>query len=194
MIVINRNIEQSLKAIHRGRNMDPNFILKKAKDTDLQALYGLLAKLKYDKEQGYFERCLERQEAGDLDFLLGFIGDNLMAYGLHNFVPKYGLYKKLGISEIQDLNVHQDYRRRGIATRMIEACEAKSRALGHDMIGISVGLHSSYGPAQRLYFKLGYQPDGNGITYDRQILSYGEMRPNDDDLALMMIKELGNKV
>lgn len=193
MIVIKRNIEQSLEAIHRGCNMDQDFILRKAKDTDLEALYGLLTKFKDGKEQDYFDRCLERQEAGDLDFLLGFIGGDLIAYGLHNFVPKYGLYKKLGISEIQDLNVHQDYRRRGIATRVIQACESKSCALEHDMIGISVGLHSSYGPAQRLYFKLGYQPDGNGITYDRQILSYGEMRPNDDDLALMMIKELGNK-
>jgi hypothetical protein len=57
-------------------------------------------------------------------------------------------------------------------------------------MGIGVGMPTSYGPAQRLYVKLGYIPDGNGINYDRQSIAFGEFRPVDDDLCLMMVKAL----
>ena len=57
-------------------------------------------------------------------------------------------------------------------------------------MGISVALGASYGPAQRLYATLGYMPDGNGVTYDRMAVGFGEMRPVDDDLCLMMVKDL----
>ena len=57
-------------------------------------------------------------------------------------------------------------------------------------MGIGVGLYTSYGAAQRLYCKMGYVPDGNGVTYDRKLLAAGEFRPLDDQLCLMMIKDL----
>jgi hypothetical protein len=57
-------------------------------------------------------------------------------------------------------------------------------------MGIGVGLHRAFGAAQRLYIRLGYIPDGNGITYDRLQIAPGEFRPVDDDLCLIMVKEL----
>lgn len=57
-------------------------------------------------------------------------------------------------------------------------------------MGIAFGLHSSYGAAQRLYIKLGYIPDGQGATYDRKQIAYGDFKPVDDDLCLMLMKAL----
>jgi hypothetical protein len=51
-----------------------------------------------------------------------------------------------------------------------------------------VGLSADYGAAQRLYHKLGYEPDGNGVTYDRAPVTPGQKYPLDDDLALMLVK------
>ncbi len=100
------------------------------------------------------------------------------------------LYKKLDIPEIQDLNVASNYRQQGIATKMIESFENLARDQGAEYIGISVGLTKDYGPAQRLYNKLGYAPDGNGITYDRAAVSHGQRVLVNDDLCLMLLKEL----
>ena len=114
----------------------------------------------------------------------------LVGYVFFNSQPKYNLYKRLGIAEIQDLNVHPDHRRQGYATMLIQACENISVESGDNMIGISVGLTADYGPAQRLYNKLGYEPDGNGVTYDRQAVEHGAKMSVDDDLCLMLIKTL----
>ena len=117
-------------------------------------------------------------------------GTMLLGYVFFNCQPKYNLYKRLGIAEIQDLNVHPDHRRQGYATMLIQACENVAAAAGDNMIGISVGLTADYGAAQRLYNKLGYEPDGNGVTYDRQVVTHGAKMPVDDDLCLMLIKTL----
>jgi|GEM_PF-628303 len=113
-----------------------------------------------------------------------------VGFGILNFEPKYTLYKKLEIPEIQDLNVIPDARQQGIATALVEAFEDLTRDQGLASIGISVGLTKDYGPAQRLYCKLGYMPDGNGIAYDRECVTYQQSYPADDDLCLMMIKDL----
>jgi hypothetical protein len=73
---------------------------------------------------------------------------------------------------------------------MIAHCEDLVRAKGHDQIGIAVGVHSAYGPAQRLYARLGYMPDGLGATYDRTPVEFAAFKPVDDQLCLMLVKDL----
>jgi ribosomal protein S18 acetylase RimI-like enzyme len=107
-----------------------------------------------------------------------------------NQKPKYAPYKRLDIWEIQDLHVYSEYRQKGYATMLIKECENIARTEGCSEVGISVGLTADYGAAQRLYCKLGYLPDGQGITYDRKSLIHGDMIRLDDDLCLMMIKAL----
>jgi GNAT superfamily N-acetyltransferase len=107
-----------------------------------------------------------------------------------NPAPDYSLFARLGIPELQDLNVLPEYRGRGIGAALVAACEDGARARGATEIGLAVGLGKSYGPAQRLYVRLGYMPDGNGITYDRITVTQGDVRPVDDHLCLMMVKTL----
>ena len=51
-----------------------------------------------------------------------------------------------------------------------------------------MGLYKDYGPAQKLYSKLGYSPDGNGITYKGQPAIAGQSYVLDDDLILWLTK------
>ena len=61
---------------------------------------------------------------------------------------------------------------------------------GLNVIGLGVGLFMDYGAAQRLYFRLGYQPDGRGLIFDNKILSYGDKVIFDDELCLFLTKNL----
>jgi GNAT superfamily N-acetyltransferase len=148
----------------------------------LYQLYGSIGK----KDDGYFEHALEQGIA----IYLCFDGERPVGFCLLNWTPRYSLYHKLDIPEIQDLNVLPSARRKGFATSLIKWCEGIARANGKQHIGISVGLTKDYGPAQILYTRLGYVPDGNGITYDRHGVQFGQSYPADDNLALMMIKPL----
>jgi uncharacterized protein YijF (DUF1287 family) len=80
----------------------------------------------------------------------------------------------------------------------VDACEALVREAGKTEIGISVGLNQGYGPAQRLYVKKGYIPDGTGVCCDDVPVRAGEMRTTilrhplslDNLLTLKMVKNL----
>lgn len=148
----------------------------------LETLYAAIGK----KEEGYFARCFE---SGRRIFIAALDGREA-GYGLLNFSPKYALYRKLEIPEIQDLNVIPDTRRNGVGAALISHCEGIIREAGHTQAGISVGLTKDYGPAQRLYAKLGYIPDGFGVTYDRQPVPPMSLQRVDDNLCLMLVKEL----
>lgn len=157
---------------------------------DIDRLWRLIRALGYEKDTNYFEHCFERQELGELLLLIASVGPKDVGYCVMNWAPKYGYFKVHNLPEIQDLNVLKDYREQGIGRRIIEYCEGLARDKGCAEIGIGVGLDSSYGAAQRLYIKMGYIPDGQGVSYDRKQLTHGEFKPVDDNLCLMMVKRL----
>lgn len=163
--------------------------ITEARYDDCARLYDIVGS-KPDREPDYFEKQLTEQKAGTRHVFVGVVDEQDVGYCILNWQPKYRPFLRLGIPEIQDLYIIPDFRQRGFAEMLISFCEGKARARAIGRIGIGVGLHSSYGPAQRLYFKLGYGPDGQGINYDRRICEYGEIRPVDDDLCLMLLKDL----
>lgn len=142
------------------------------------------------RSQGYLEKCFEKQDQKQLEIFIVRNDEKSIGYVILNHKPKYQFFHKLGISEIQDLNVIKEFRNKGIGTALVLYCIDYLKNKGEELIGISVGLHSKFGPAQRLYCKLGFIPDGYGITYDRAYVSEGDIRPIDDALCLMMIKEI----
>ena len=131
-----------------------------------------------------------KTEREGMERLSIIIGQDEVGYCFLNRFPKYALYKRFGIYEVQDLHVHADYRQKGHATALINECERIAKDEGCSDIGISVGLTADFGPAQRLYCKLGYLPDGQGICYDRAPLAHGDKVTLDDDLCLMFVKQL----
>ncbi len=143
------------------------------------------------KPDSYWERCREAISTGSMTILLAELADKPVGYAILNWTPKYRFYEQFEIPEIQDLNVISNARKKGLATAIINRCEQMALADGREQIGISYGLTPDYGSAQRLYARLGYMPDGLGVTYDRQPVSHGQIRPVDDNLCLMLVKELG---
>lgn len=157
---------------------------------DIEKLDILLAQDNQKREERYFETCLDLQDQKLREVLLIIHNGEICGFCHYNRNSKYQPFRSLKIPEIQDIYISKDCRRNGLATSMIEYCENKAREEGHDLIGLGVGLYADYGKAQKLYAKLGYQPDGCGIVYDRVAIEPGKSYSVDDDLCLMMIKEL----
>jgi GNAT superfamily N-acetyltransferase len=146
-------------------------------------------KMGWAKDDSYFETCYQQQEAGAIVVVVSH--DDRSYFGHLELVwkPDYVHFRENDIPEIQDLNVTPDMRRQGIATHLIAKAEHLASATCK-AIGISVGLHYWYGPAQRLYAKRGYVPDGQGLHYKNVRIEEGESVVADDDLVLRLVKEV----
>lgn len=105
---------------------------------------------------------------------------------------KWGPLGGRGYPEIVDFGVLEKFRRQGVGGRLMDAAEAVAAGYA-PLVYLAVGLHKFYGPAQRLYVKRGYLPDGSGVWYgERPCEPYGTYR-NDDDLNLYLVKRLNGE-
>jgi GNAT superfamily N-acetyltransferase len=95
-----------------------------------------------------------------------------------------------GIPLIQQVAVAPEYRRSGVATALMESAERLAAERGRSSVGVTVGLFDEYGPAQCLYAKRGYVPDGRGACRGRMPIRRGETIEVDHDLILWLIKDL----
>jgi GNAT superfamily N-acetyltransferase len=142
-------------------------------------------------EAGYFARCLQEQAQGARVFYLAVAADGAIAgYAQLIWSPAYAPFRRLGIPEIQDINVLPACRRQGIGALLVDHAETLARAAGRTDIGISVGLSSSFGAAQRLYVRKGYMPDGCGIFCDNEAVQPGALYAVDEFLTLKLTKTL----
>ncbi|MBU6235207.1 MAG: GNAT family N-acetyltransferase [Alphaproteobacteria bacterium] len=130
----------------------------------------------------------EAMESGQWTMLMATQGGVDIGGCYLNREPKYGLYRRLRLPELQDLRVLPEYRRRGVGEGLIQAAENLAQTEGFKGLGLSVGLNATFGAAQRLYIRMGYMPDGQGVTYNREVVAPAEKCTIDDDLALMLLK------
>mgnify|MGYP001348839710 FL=1 len=121
----------------------------------------------YHKPAGYFRNCLEQQSNGALMLFVAHEPGQYIGHVKLIWQPDYPPFRASSIPEIQDLNVLPGYRQQGIGTALIAACETLATTRS-ETIGIGVGLHPGYNAAQRLYPRLGYLLDGNGVHYHDQ--------------------------
>lgn len=106
-----------------------------------------------------------------------------------HWVSDYKPLRDENIPEITDLNVLPNWRRKGIASRLMDEAEARI-AERSAVAGIGVGMDADYGPAQRMYVLRGYVPDARGLTHSGRNLQWGETVKVDDGLVLMLTKRL----
>ena len=139
-----------------------------------------------EKWQHYYTE----QESRTRTVCLLEVEGRLFGYGSLLRVSKYSDFKNANIPEINDAWISEEMRNRGSGKMLILHLEDMARREGYKQIGIGVGLYQDYGPAQALYFKLGYVPDGKGITYKAIPVVPGEQYPIDDDLILWLRKPL----
>jgi GNAT superfamily N-acetyltransferase len=114
----------------------------------------------------------------------------ILGYGSLLRKPECPFFTQRNIPEINAVWIGEDHRRKGLGTALIKWLETLASQEGYNEIGIGVGLYRDYGPAQQLYFQLGYLPEGNGITYKGQPTIAGQSYPLDDDLLLWLVKPL----
>lgn len=172
------------------KRIDDSVTIRPAQDQDRAALIAMNHRALNGRSEEHVTLQYDYQAKGERTILTAHWDSALAGYCIFNRNPKYAYYRAHTIPEIQDIKVAPEYRRRGIATALIEQCETMARQKGFKAIGISFGLHAGFGPAQQLYIKLGYRPDGQGVTYDRKIVTAGEFKPVDDQLCLMLVKDL----
>ena len=84
---------------------------------------------------------------------------------------------KAAVEAVEAKTALMEAAERPLATRSRKAC-------------ICVGLFEAYGPAQRLYARRGYVPDGRGVCEGHRPLRPGERVEIGHHLLLWLLKDL----
>lgn len=153
------------------------------------ALADAFTRGRWNRPRDQYTRHLKQQETGEILCLVAHVEGQVAGYLTIVWLPNYPLLREAEIPEIQDLNVLVEFRRRGVASRLLDRAEQEVSKRS-SVVGIGVGLHPGYGAAQKLYVLRGYVPDGRGVTYKDQYVSEGQIVALDDDLVLHFTKEL----
>lgn len=143
----------------------------------------------WNKPASQYEWYRELQAEGSRAILVATVDEDFAGYLTIAWESGYAPFREGDIPEIADFNVLHKYQRQGIGTVLMDEAE-RLIAVRSPYAGIGVGMTPDYGPAQILYVKRGYIPDGRGLDYDGQILNWGAQTVVDDSLVLHLIKRL----
>lgn len=143
----------------------------------------------YDTTPDRFLSRLREQEEGTCVAIAAECDGQIAGY-IHVYPDaKWGPLGGQGYPEIVDFGVLEKFRRQGVGTRLMDTAEAVA-AERAGLVYLAVGLHKYYGPAQRLYARRGYVPDGSGVWYGDKPCEPYEAYRNDDELNLYLVKKL----
>lgn len=155
---------------------------------DAASIAAAFQNMGWNKPDTQYERYFHEQVARARTCFIAIFDGQFAGYVTVNWQPTYAGFAELNIPEIQDLNVLTAYRRKGVASHLLDRAEAEvARRSG--VVGIGVGLHPGYNVAQRLYVKRGYIPDARGITYRNRFVEEGASVVVDDDLVMHFTKQ-----
>ena len=168
---------------------DDRITIREMLPGDAEIIFDTYSSYGWEPKMETFQRYYEEQRSGKRCV---FIAEHLgRVSGICTLVlnSEEGPWAGKGCPEIEDLTVFYDVHNRGIGSRLLDIAEAEA-AKSSDMVYLAVGLHFGYGPAQRMYAKRGYIPDGSGVWYKgRQLEQYAPC-VNDDELLLYLAKDL----
>lgn len=166
--------------------------IRKFRKNDVQNIANALIEIGWRDRTTTLKEYLSEQTKKERIVLVALLDNNFAGYITVLWHSVYPTFAKKGIPEIKDLNVLPIYRRRGIASKLLDSAEEliSNRS---SIAGIAVGMFSDYGAAQRLYIKRGYIPDGFGLFYHRKYIKMGQKITIDDDLDLYLTKSLHNR-
>lgn len=140
-------------------------------------------------ERQRFRRRLAEQAAGERLVLVAESDGVLTGHVGVRWRSGHPPFRTADIPEIVDLVIVPAYRRQGVATMLLEVAEA-TVATRSSVVGIGVGLHAECGPAQRLYAKRGYLPDGRGAHRAGRPVPAAATVRLDDAVSLMLVKRI----
>lgn len=102
-----------------------------------------------------FKRAMISARKGKFVWI-AYIGTRIAGYLLAG--------EESGKASIETVNIAKVHRRKGIASKLIDACERDLRTRGYKVIKLEVWTEN---PAQILYFQLGYRVSGFKRNYYR---------------------------
>jgi GNAT superfamily N-acetyltransferase len=143
----------------------------------------------WNKPLSQYLRYYRESQAGTRSVLLAHAQAEFAGYITILWEADYPPFREAGLPMLVDLNVLIKFRREGIGTALLEAAE-HAVAERSPLVGLGVGVHHDYGPAQVLYAQRGYLPDGRGLHQAGRYPGYGEQVQVDDDLCLYLTRRL----
>ena len=161
--------------------------IRKMQESDIKDLSQGFINQGWPGREEILARYFLEQECGEREVLVAEVGGALVGYVTILPCAKQGPFAEI-YPELSDFNVFEPFQNQGIGNFLMEEAENRVK-LFSDKVTLGVGLHSGYGPAQRLYIKRGYIPDGSGVWYRNQPLEMNATIQNNDDLVLYLSKK-----
>ncbi|KXT87713.1 GNAT family N-acetyltransferase [Streptococcus oralis] len=168
--------------------MQGNSIIRKMQESDIKDLSQGFISQGWPGREEILARYFLEQECGEREVLVAEVEGAVAGYITILPDAKQGPFAGMA-PELSDFNVFEPFQNQGIGNLLMEEAENRVKLIS-DKVTLGVGLHSGYGPAQRLYIKRGYIPDGSGVWYRNQPLEMNATIQNNDDLVLYLSKEL----
>jgi GNAT superfamily N-acetyltransferase len=162
--------------------------IRRLKRKDGEMISRIFATIGWDRSVSEYQKYYKEQCDGSRVVLIAFINEDFAGYVTIVWQSEYPYFKENSIPEIQDLNVLPKFRRRRIASKLLDKAE-KIVSERSSIVGIGVGLHPGYNAAQRLYVLRGYVPDSMGVVYKNKYIKQNQTITADDDLILHLVKK-----
>ncbi len=163
--------------------------IRELTESDCEIISRAFDEQSWNKPDSLYQKYYKECQAGSRVCLVAEWDGEFSGYVNILWESGYPPFKEAGIPEIADFNVLKKFQRRGIGTALMDAVESRISERS-PLAGLGVGLYADYGPAQILYAKRGYIPDGHGIYYNAIPVPPGTTAFVDDDLTLQLIKRL----
>lgn len=163
-------------------------MIRAMRQTDIETINKQFTAQGWAARTTVLERYLVEQQAGIRQTFVADQAGDVAGYVTLLTTARTGPFAGK-LPEISDFNVFTKFQRHGIGSTLLDAAEQAAAQLAA-AVSLGVGLHAGYGPAQRLYVKRGYVPDGSGVWYQDKPLPMNAPSRNDDDLVLYMSKAL----
>ena len=163
--------------------------IRKMQESDIKDLSLGFISQGWPGREEILARYFLKQESGEREVLVAEVESAVAGYITILPSAKHGPFAEI-YPELSDFNVFKPFQNQGIGNLLMEEAEKRVKLVS-DKVTLGVGLHSGYGPAQRLYIKRGYIPDGTGVWYRNQPLEMNATSQNNDDLVLYLVKEFG---
>ena len=162
--------------------------IRKMQESDIKDLSRGFISQGWPSREEILTRYFKEQESGEREVLVAEVEGALAGYITILSCAKQGPFAEI-YPELSDFNVFEPFQNQGIGNLLLEEAEKQVRLIS-DKVTLGVGLHSGYGPAQRLYIKRGYIPDGTGVWYQNHPPAMNAVCEDIGELVLYLSKNL----
>ena len=162
--------------------------IRKMQESDIKYLSRGFISQGWPSREEILTRYFKEQESREREVLVAEVEGAVAGYITILPSAKHGPFAEI-YPELSDFNVFKTFQNQGIGNLLMEEAEKRVKLVS-DKVTLGVGLHSGYGPAQRLYIRRGYIPDGSGVWYQNFPVAMKATCEDIGDLVLYLSKDL----